>query len=441
MCGRFALALQADEVEQLDGYPALRVDQWVNRDRYVPRYNVAPRTYAPVIRRAQPEEPALLMHSMRWGLIPHWSKAEPPTLNTINARAENLQEGGGMWGSVKGRKRCVVVAQGYYEWLKKGSQRIPHFTRHKDQRLMLFAGLYDSVTLEGQSEPLWTFTIVTTAASSSSSWLHDRQPVILTSQDALDRWLDTSTQTWEPKLSPLLDPYNDSDTPLECYAVPREVGKVGVQSPTFIEPVKKRKDGIEAMFSRQAKAAQQQQKSASRDTPPAAATAAAGSGKRKRESSSPAEERKQEQEQETGTSVSITAPSSPAKRSKVKKDPTKHDDTVDSEEEEGNSDVEILPSGPSQSKKNETRRSKAAKPKTKKEESDITSATAITTTTTPTGSQQSQQQQMKKQSATPSSLLSPSSPRKKNKKQEKTELSQSQSTPKITSFFAKTAQR
>lgn len=50
---------------------------------------------------------------MRWGLVPHWSKAEPPTLNTINARGENLQEGGGMWGSVKGRKRCVVLAQGY----------------------------------------------------------------------------------------------------------------------------------------------------------------------------------------------------------------------------------------------------------------------------------------------------------------------------------------
>ena len=173
-----------------------------------------------------------------------------------------------MWGSVKGRKRCVVVAQGYvtyplpvsllwtelelkhnriygrlrgthryYEWLKKGSQRTPHFTRHKDQRLMLFAGLYDSVTFEGehqasmvidlliargvgagQSESLWTFTIVTTEASSGLSWLHDRQPVILTSQDALDRWLDTSTQTWDPKLSGLLDPYNDSDTPLEWCA-------------------------------------------------------------------------------------------------------------------------------------------------------------------------------------------------------------------------------
>jgi len=131
--------------------------------------------------------------------------------------------------------------------------------------------------------------------------------------------------------------------------VPKEVGKVGVQSPTFIEPVQNRKDGIEAMFSRQAKAAQQpQQKSASRDAPPATA---AGSGKRKRESSPPTEEKDEEkQEKETSTSVSTTAPSSPAKRSKVKKDPIKHDDTVDSEEEkEGNSDVEILPSGPSSS--------------------------------------------------------------------------------------------
>ncbi|KAH8993110.1 DUF159-domain-containing protein [Lactarius akahatsu] len=242
MCGRFALALRADEIEQLDGYPALRIDRWVDRDHFVPRYNVAPRTRAPVIRRAQPGESTLVMHSMKWGL-------EPPSLNTINARAENLEEGGGMWGSIKGRKRCVVVAQGYYEWLKKGTRRIPHFTRHKDRRLMLFAGLYDSATLDGQSEPLWTFTIVTTAASSDFAWLHDRQPVILTAQDALDRWLDTSTQTWDPKLSRLLGP---SDSPLECYAVPQEVGRVGVESPTFVEPVEKRKDGIEALFTRQA---------------------------------------------------------------------------------------------------------------------------------------------------------------------------------------------
>jgi hypothetical protein len=127
----------------------------------------------------------------------------------------------------------------------------------------------------------------------------------------------------------------------------KKSAKLVSESPTFIEPVQNRKDGIEAMFSRQAKAAQQQQKSASRDTPPAAA--AAGNGKRKRESSSPTEEKEEKKEKETGTPVSTTAPSSPAKRSKVKKDPIKHDDTVDSGEEEGNSDVEILPSGPSQS--------------------------------------------------------------------------------------------
>jgi putative SOS response-associated peptidase YedK len=67
----------------------------------------------------------------------------------------------------------------------------------------------------GQPETLWTFTIVTTAASTSFAWLHDRQPVILTSQDALDRWLDTSTQTWDPKLNRLLDPHDDPDSPLE----------------------------------------------------------------------------------------------------------------------------------------------------------------------------------------------------------------------------------
>jgi putative SOS response-associated peptidase YedK len=158
MCGRFALALQvsssrtnpifflksfndkADEVEQLDGYPALRVDQWVNRDRYVPRYNVAPRTHAPVIRRAQPEEPALVMHSMKWGLVPHWSKSEPPTLNTINARSENLQEGGGMWGSVKGRKRCVVVAQGYVRYPLPVSTTVEGTELKHNPHISSFAG-------------------------------------------------------------------------------------------------------------------------------------------------------------------------------------------------------------------------------------------------------------------------------------------------------------
>ena len=86
---------------------------------------------------------------MKWGLVPHWSKVEDKTLSTTNARSENLIQGGGMWGSIKGRNRCAVVCQGYYEWLAKGKDKLPHFTKHENGNLMLLAGLYDCVTLEG----------------------------------------------------------------------------------------------------------------------------------------------------------------------------------------------------------------------------------------------------------------------------------------------------
>lgn len=120
---------------------------------------------------------------------------------------------------------------------------------------MLLAGLYDRTVLEGESQPLWTFTIVTTAANKEFEWLHDRQPVILSSTEALKTWLDTSTQKWAPGLSELVEPYSDSSSPLVCYQVPKEVGKVGTESPTFIQPISERKDGIQAMFSKQQAAA------------------------------------------------------------------------------------------------------------------------------------------------------------------------------------------
>ncbi|KDQ54474.1 hypothetical protein JAAARDRAFT_38145 [Jaapia argillacea MUCL 33604] len=263
MCGRFSLGLPHNEIEALLGYPDAHVGEWVNQDQFVPRYNIAPHSQASVIRRSDAgpssqsgsSRPALIMQTMKWGLVPHWNKHEDATktLNTINARAENLVEGGGMWASIKGKKRCAVVCQGYYEWLKKGKDRIPHFTKLKGDKLMLMAGLWDVAHLEGQEKPLYTFTIVTTDASKQLSWLHDRQSVILTSEADLNVWLDTSSQSWTPELTKLVAPYHGS--PLECYAVPKEVGKVGTESPTFIQPVAQRKDGIQAMFSKQARSA------------------------------------------------------------------------------------------------------------------------------------------------------------------------------------------
>ncbi|PBK71871.1 DUF159-domain-containing protein [Armillaria solidipes] len=262
MCGRFALHLSRAEIQAQTA-----AAEWIDEDNFVPRYNIAPRTQAPVLRRSQgsntdsdsqpstsklSSQDTLVLQTMKWDLVPHWSKFEDTKLNTTNARAENLVDGGGMWQSLKGRKRCAVVCEGYYEWLTKGKEKLPHFTRHKGgKRLMLMAGLYDSVVLEGSDTPLWTFTIVTTAAAPEFEWLHSRQPVILSTMEALDRWLDTSSRQWKDDVADLLSPYEQKSSPLECYQVPKEVGKVGTESATFIEPIDKRKDGIEAMFAKQ----------------------------------------------------------------------------------------------------------------------------------------------------------------------------------------------
>lgn len=98
------------------------------------------------------EETRYKLQSMKWGLIPFWTKRNPDygsVMKTINCRDDSLAQAGGMWASMKGRKRCVVVAQGFYEWLKSGRDKVPHFVRRRDGRLMCFAGLWDCVRYEG----------------------------------------------------------------------------------------------------------------------------------------------------------------------------------------------------------------------------------------------------------------------------------------------------
>ena len=99
--------------------------------------------------------PKFKIQSMKWGLIPFWTKRQPDygsMMRTINCRDDSLIEDRGMWTTMKRRKRCIVVCQGFYEWLKKGpggKERIPHFVRRKDGDLMCFAGLWDCVSYEG----------------------------------------------------------------------------------------------------------------------------------------------------------------------------------------------------------------------------------------------------------------------------------------------------
>lgn len=187
-----------------------------------------------------PKETRYKLQAMKWGLVPFWTKRNPDygtVMRTINARDDSLAAKGGMWNTMKQRKRCIVVAQGFYEWLKKngGKEKIPHFTKRKDEQLMCFAGLWDCVQYEGSDEKHYTYTIITTDSNKQLSFLHDRMPVILENgSDQIRTWLDPGRSEWSKELQSLLKPFAGE---LECYPVSKEVGKVGNNSPSFIVPV------------------------------------------------------------------------------------------------------------------------------------------------------------------------------------------------------------
>jgi putative SOS response-associated peptidase YedK len=195
------------------------------------------------------------LQSMKWGLIPFWTKRNPDygsMMKTINCRDDSLAQSGGMWNTMKARKRCIVIAQGFYEWLKKdGSKdRIPHYVKRKDGNLMCFAGLWDCVQYEGDDTLHYTYTIVTTDSNKQLKFLHDRMPVILNNgSEELRTWLDPKRHEWSKELQSLLKPFDED---LDVYPVSKDVGKVGNNSPTFVVPLdsKENKSNIANFFAK-----------------------------------------------------------------------------------------------------------------------------------------------------------------------------------------------
>jgi len=201
---------------------------------------------------AAPKLKKYKLQAMKWGLVPFWTKRNPDyssTMRTINCRDDSLATPGGMWNTMKQNKRCIILAQGFYEWLKKPQspkEKIPHFVKRKDGQLMCFAGLFDRVVYEDggtgpgskgtKEQPLYTYTVITTDSNKQLNFLHDRMPVILEpGSPELFLWLDnTGHNTYSVDLQALLKPYSGE---LECYPVSKEVGKVGNNSPAFIVPV------------------------------------------------------------------------------------------------------------------------------------------------------------------------------------------------------------
>lgn len=214
------------------------------------------------------------LQSMKWGLVPFWTKRSPDyqtLMRTINCRDDSLSTPGGMWASMKNKKRCIVVAQGFFEWLKTGPKdKLPHFVKRKDGRLMCFAGLWDCVQYQGPSltllmiartailadtahpgsdEKLYTYTIITTDSNKQLKFLHDRMPVIFSpGSDEIRQWVDPGRYEWSRELQSLLKPFEGE---LEVYPVNKDVGKVGNSSPSFIIPLnsKENKSNIANFFS------------------------------------------------------------------------------------------------------------------------------------------------------------------------------------------------
>ncbi|KAI4709361.1 hypothetical protein J4E89_006110 [Alternaria sp. Ai002NY15] len=272
MCGRYALALRPSEVRQQLEQSHMPVEEAPDDDSNVRQsYNFAPGYHGLVYRADGPEtggqeegateDTKYKLQSMQWGLVPFWTKRNPDygsKMKTINCRDDSLFEDRGMWTTMKKKKRCIIVAQGFYEWLKKngGKEKLPHFTKRKDGQLMCFAGLWDCVQFEDSSEKLYTYTVITTDSNKQLSFLHDRMPVIFDNgSDAIRTWLDPTRTEWSTELQSLLKPYEGE---LECYPVSKDVGKVGNNSPSFLVPINSaaNKNNIANFFGNQRKAAE-----------------------------------------------------------------------------------------------------------------------------------------------------------------------------------------
>ncbi|KAL5676678.1 hypothetical protein ACJX0J_012809, partial [Zea mays] len=204
-----------------------------------PSYNVLPGAYLPVgAMRALPgcahggggsDGEGPVIQCMKWGLVPSFTgKAEKPDyFRMFNARSESVKEKVSFRRLIQ-KNRCLVAVEGFYEWKKNGSKKQPYYIHFQDHRPLVFAALYDAWT-NSEGEITHTFTILTTHASTSLNWLHDRMPVILGSKDYVDAWLNDVSV----KLEEITAPYEGAD--LVWYPVTSALGKASFDGPECIK--------------------------------------------------------------------------------------------------------------------------------------------------------------------------------------------------------------
>jgi len=212
MCGRYAL-YGIDEIGD-------RFEVDVPED-LKPNYNAAPTQLMPVITKNG-------LEIMRWGLIPKWAKDEKIGYKMINARAETLYDKP-MWKGIVKKQRCLIPANGFYEWQKRADGKQPFYIHLPGDELFAFAGLWEAWS---HNDKVWnTYTIITTSPNAEMEPIHDRMPVIL-NRDEEQEWIFAENkELHEGILHPL------PDSTLEMHEVSKDVNVVKVNAETLILPM------------------------------------------------------------------------------------------------------------------------------------------------------------------------------------------------------------
>ena len=196
MCGRYRLSRRKQIIEE-------HFDSVSGGENWSPRYNIAPTQPVPVIRQ-HPKEPNRVLSLMRWGLIPLWAKDASGSAGMINARSETAATKPAFRDPMKSR-RCLIPADGFYEWQKTGEAKQPFCFEVNDGELFAFAGVWDR--WRGPSgQWITSCSILTTTPNAVTSAVHDRMPVILDPGN-YDVWLDPGMNNVEAA-SEMLNPYN-----------------------------------------------------------------------------------------------------------------------------------------------------------------------------------------------------------------------------------------
>jgi putative SOS response-associated peptidase YedK len=196
MCGRYRLSRRKQLVEEYFGAVS-------EEDEWSPRYNVAPSQPVLTIRQ-DAREPVRKLATMRWGLIPSWAKDIGIGYKTINARAETVATTPSFRDPFKSQ-RCLMPADGFYEWQRNGKTKQPYCFEVNDGELFAFAGLWDRWR-NPQGEVIESCTILTTTPNSLLADIHDRMPVILDPDD-YDQWLEPAFRD-AGSLSAMLRPFD-----------------------------------------------------------------------------------------------------------------------------------------------------------------------------------------------------------------------------------------